>query len=174
LGISALYTELRNVVLLHPNPAFLRTRDQWVYDADQCHGTNIARGLEAMKLVEDILQEQIEAPEEQNGPVDGLFQDFKLSFKIATKCQKRKSLYGIGTGTKCDQKHYEENVTHVIIAMPDASSKVTSLCVTTPDRITWTKSTFYWKSSHFPGVEGITTREQLMTVLQAHTVAGST
>jgi hypothetical protein len=170
LGIAKLYTELRNVVLLHSNPAFLRTRDQWVYDADQCHSPKIARGLEAMKLVEDILGEPIEAPVEQNGPVDGLFQDFKLSFKIATKIatkhQTCRSRYVIHTA-RCDQKHYEENVTHVIIAVPDASSKATSLCVTTPDRITWIKANFRWNSSHFPGVEGITTREQLMAVLQA-------
>jgi hypothetical protein len=164
LGIEKLYTELRNVVLLHPNPAFLRTRDQWVYDTDQSPNKNVARGLEAMKLVEDILKEPIEAPEEQNGPVDGLFGACNLSFKIATK---QNNGYSIRTGNKRNQQHYEEHVTHVIIAMPDATGKVTSLCVTTPDRIDWTKSAFSWTSGRFPGVEGITMRDQLMAVLQA-------
>jgi hypothetical protein len=165
LGISKLYAELRDVVVLHHNPAFLRTRDQWVYDTDQCLSKNIARGLEAMKLMEDILGEPIEAPEEQCGPVDGLFRDFTLSFKIATK--KCKTVYYINTGCKLDQNHYQESVTHVIVAVPDATGKVISLSVATPDKINWTKHTFSWKATRFPGVEGITTREQLMAVLQA-------
>jgi hypothetical protein len=165
LGIAKLYAELRDVVLLHPNPAFVRTRNQWVYDANQCRSKTVARSLEAMKLVEDILGEHIEAPEEQNGPVDGIFHDFKLSFKIATRQKATNNLYAIHTGNKRDQTHYEQHVTHVVIAMPDATGKVTSLSITTPDKITWTKPTFYWKATCFPGVEGVTTREQLLNLL---------
>jgi hypothetical protein len=165
LGIPKLYAELRDVVSVNPNPAFLRTRDQWVYDADQCFGKSMARGFKAMKLMEDILGEPIEAPEEQNGPVDGLVHDCKLSFKIATKDNNWKNGYKFSTGKKRDQKHYEEHVTHVIVAVPDTTGKVTSLCVTTPDKITWTKAVFYWKATCFPGVEGVTTREQLLKEL---------
>jgi hypothetical protein len=165
LGIAKLYAELYDVVSVHPNPAFLRTRNQWVYDTDQCRSKAMARGLEAMKLMEDILGEPIEAPEEQYGPVDGIFHDFKLSFKIATKHTNWKNGYCFRTGSKRNQKHYEESVAHVVVAVPDATGKVTSLNITTPDRINWTKSTIHWKATRFPGVEGVTMREQLMTVL---------
>jgi hypothetical protein len=166
LGIAKLYTELRYVLSVHPNPEFVRTRDQWVYDTNQCRSKQIARGLEAMKLMEDILGEPIEAPEEQNGPVDGIFRKCKLSFKIATRQTGYTNLYVFTTGKKRDQKHHEQHVTHVIVAVPDATSnKVTSLCVTTPDRINWTTYTISWRAACFPGVEGVTTREQLLEVL---------